>query len=239
MFNYNINIIIKMSKEETKKYKVVIEDEEDSYYKQIYEEVKKQGAYHRHYNDELLLREKNGVKTYFDMIFISTSSPNPHVEYVLRINVGKLYMNQRIYKSLESKELKLNDIKKYIARIKNFKFCEKCGCGIDDRPNCSCFGGDDKYKETITLKKILNLPIETDNCPICLEEIKNTYDAIYFVKCEKPHYFHLHCLCKINDATCPICKTHCHHLKYRNNYYNFMCDNHHEDDDYFSEEDDF
>lgn len=223
------------------KYKIVFEDDEenDNYYKQIYDELKKQGSYHRHYNNELLLQEKNGIKTYFDMMFISISSPNPHVEYILRINVGKLYMNQRIYNPIkEVKELKVNDIKKYILKIKNFKFCDDCGSSIDEKSNkCNCLQDESKYKETIMLKKILNIPIETETCPICLDEIKSTYDAIYFIRCEKHHYFHLKCLSKINDATCPICKTHCHNLKFRNNYYNFMCNADHED--YFSDEDDF
>lgn len=227
---------------ENKKYKIVIEEDENenNFYKQIYTELKKDGTYHRHYGYELLLYNKNGFKTYFDMIFITINASNPHIEYIMRISMNGLHIDQRIYKSLqEYKDIKLSDIKKHVLKIKNFKFCDKCAFAIDDNTKCQCIRNEEKYKETLVLKKILNISIEEETCPICLEKLESTYDAIYFVKCEKPHYFHIQCLSKINDATCPICKTHCHHLKYRNNYYNFNCNNHHEDDDYFSDEDEY
>ena len=42
------------------------------------------------------------------------------------------------------------------------------------------------------------------------------YDACFFTRCEKPHYFHIGCLARVKSGSCPICEVHSHKISYRN-----------------------
>ena len=177
--------------------------------------------------DEMLLHEsKNGMKTYLDHIYISSRGQHhhsPHIEYSTRIKIGSLTHRSQIHIYIGPQEVKLDDIKKYLLKIKEFKICDKCGNCMNSNDECRCNYGEEKSKYTILLKKMLNMPIKTEQCPICLENIEDKFDAIFFTKCEKPHYFHIQCLSKIREASCPTCRTHCHRLMFRDNIFSFDC----------------
>ena len=67
----------------------------------------------------------------------------------------------------------------------------------------------DKYSSHIKYTNISiydeNIPI---NCLICFENIKKD-DEVYNLSCgkkEQPHIFHINCLNKWNQKTCPYCR---------------------------------
>jgi hypothetical protein len=241
---------------ETKEIKIVFEEEEKEKEKKkieknrkkaeklliqdIFDTLKKNGMYHHHYDDTLLTESKNGMKTYINHISMSNRIQNhrpTHVEYSIKVNIGKLFNMQRIYHHIPTPELKSDDIRKHLLKIKEFKICNKCGHCMDETKECSCERSEKDQKHTTLLKTMLSMPIELEKCPICLEDIEE-FNSIFFLKCEKPHRFHIQCLSKVKSPDCPICKSHCHRLSFRGNIFNFECSNYHEDDDYFSDDED-
>lgn len=238
------------------------EKKENKYFKHIYDVLKKDKHYYQHFDEELLLYEnkRNGLKTFLANIDIdiNTHHSNPHINYSFHITVGKMIFHGTRHKFILKKEMKtltsddeeigINTIRKFITTMKTFKICDKCNKvnspetrHINDEwvetkeyRDCHCLIGEKRVNDANVIKNLLNIPIEKEKCPICLEIITDKFDACFSPKCEKPHYFHLQCLARAKSNDCPICKVHTHHIRFRGYPYTVMCNHHHEDDDYFS-----
>ena len=246
-------------KKKSKKVEIVFEDstqnpnEEDKkkeYFKNIQKELEKNNHYQQSFDKDLLLYEnkKTGMNTYLSSFYINKHHGDHfHVDYRFRSIIGNIEYGSSHTDSIDQKEITVEILKNVILNIKKFKFCGKCNRHLyfvfkhingeykktDELRECGCLHGENRVNGCNIVKDILEMKIEEETCSICLENIDSKYDACFFNRCEKPHYFHIGCLARVKSGSCPICKVHSHTVSYRNQRCELNCSDNHDNDDYY------
>ena len=178
-------------------------------------------------NYKLLVKNNNNkYKSYINNIVFFLIDNTLHIKYTCNTEINKFLITNYYYYDILINDTNntnnMNDIlKNQIVIIKDLITCNKCYRLNHIDKQCLCMYEEVEEQDGIIINQILGVD-NIDKCAICLDNIMSKYDSVHFLSCKK-HHFHLECLSKIEKSECPICKSHCHFLLYRNVKITYNC----------------